>query len=288
MQAVTGGCSSYEEPQMLNLEVSPQMALFGSRLYITSSVQLKISVSNSPKNKKCSIGNGGAQEVFWRGTPAGLPARAEVEPQLLQYQPFFLTALHLIIYHPLRGPRALSLHYRSKTTGKAERSTMPTATTPRSPTDPNRGTVAPHLPLHLPPPSTFDFLPPLHSLLVRLILSSPPTVAGSHVAVSPLPLSNGTDQPLSPKDLATAATAVTAKIQKARAAVRAVEGIEMGIEEQEDVIRELEEEVKRGRRVLDDLRERCLAVVTDTEREGSGEQGVGMDVDIDGGVGSNG
>ncbi|KAK3168189.1 hypothetical protein OEA41_004635 [Lepraria neglecta] len=111
-----------------------------------------------------------------------------------------------------------------------------TATTP----NPSQTTTKP-----LPPPQTFDILPPLHALLSRLLLPN----NGAEIS-SPSP---DTVTPISPKDLATAASSITAKIQKARAAVRDLPGVEMGIEEQDDVIRELEEEVRRLRGVQEGI-----------------------------------
>lgn len=104
---------------------------------------------------------------------------------------------------------------------------MPTATTPPTPDT-------------LPPPQLFDILPPLHSLLSRLLL--PPSTDG----LTPSP---DTTHPISPKDLATAASSITNKIQKAQTAVRGLPGVETGIEEQEEVIAELEEESRRLRGV---------------------------------------
>lgn len=124
---------------------------------------------------------------------------------------------------------------------------MPTATTP-----PTSST--------LPPPQVFDILPPLHSLLSRLLL--PPPADG-------LTPSADATSPLSPKDLATAASSITNKIQKARTAVRELPGIEMGIEEQEDAIRELEEESRRLRGVEEGIsmaaRERLEGVAGEVE-----------------------
>lgn len=112
---------------------------------------------------------------------------------------------------------------------------MPIATTP-NPSQTEKS---------LPPPQTFDILPPLHALLSRLLLPN-------NGADIPTP-SPATIKPISPKDLATAASSITAKIQKARVAVRELPGVEMGIEEQEDVIRELEGEVRRLRGVREGI-----------------------------------
>ncbi|KAL2039414.1 hypothetical protein N7G274_007686 [Stereocaulon virgatum] len=112
---------------------------------------------------------------------------------------------------------------------------MPIATTPNPPQ-----TARP-----LPPPQTFDILPPLHALLSRLLLPN----NGAEIS-TPSP---DTITPISPKDLATAASSITAKIQKAGVAVRELPGVEMGIEEQEAVIRELEGEVRRLRGVWEGI-----------------------------------
>ena len=121
-------------------------------------------------------------------------------------------------------------------------STMPTATTPGS--NPPTAPIS-HPPL--PPPQTFDFLPPLHAILSRLLL---PPNNGDITSPAPTPQNNNnnnnnTSTPLSPKDLATAASPIMAKIQKARNAVKELPGIEMGNEELEEIIGKLEAEVER-------------------------------------------
>ncbi|KAL9630468.1 MAG: hypothetical protein Q9164_006402, partial [Protoblastenia rupestris] len=60
-------------------------------------------------------------------------------------------------------------------------------------------------------------------------------------------------------------------IQKARTAVQLLEGMDVSVEEQEVMIRELEEEVKRGEGVLRGLVRRA--------RELSGERFIGEDGD---------
>ena len=112
----------------------------------------------------------------------------------------------------------------------------------------------------LPPPATFDFLPPLHTLLSRLLLPA----SNGHLP-SNSPQINQPDQPLSPKDLAIAASAITAKIEKARGAVRSMEGVEMGLQEQEEIIGELEAEAARGKNKLENLRLRCAQVSLEDE-----------------------
>lgn len=100
----------------------------------------------------------------------------------------------------------------------------------------------------LPPPSTYDILPPLHALLSRLLLSFPQTTgqtSASPPAGSPT-LSSVLDSiPLSPKDLATAVSAVKIRIQKARVATGALPDVERTVEEQEVEITQLKAEIER-------------------------------------------
>ena len=147
---------------------------------------------------------------------------------------------------------------------------MPAATNPPTPAGIS-GEAASSIP-RLPPSSTFDILPPLHTLLVRLLL--PPANAPAGFG-SPPPSQN--EQPISPKDLASAASAVTAKLQKARVAVSAIEGIEVSIEEQEKIIRELEEELDRGKRVLADLGDACRRATQDSNISAPNSR---MDIDM--------
>ena len=119
-------------------------------------------------------------------------------------------------------------------------------------TDPNTNTT----PL-LPPPQTFDILPPLYPLLTRLLLL-PPSPTDPASTPNPAP---DAPTPLSPKDLATAASSIMLKIQNARQAVSALEGMDVGLEEQGALIRELEEEVRRGEGVLGALRGRAREVM---------------------------
>lgn len=97
----------------------------------------------------------------------------------------------------------------------------------------------------LPPPQTFDILPPLHTLLSRLLQGEAHNISN---------LSPEATTILSPKDLATAASGIMAKLQKAKTVVKELPGVEMGIEEQAGVIGELEEEVRRLREVEKGIR----------------------------------
>lgn len=105
---------------------------------------------------------------------------------------------------------------------------MPSATSPPPPPS-----------LTLPPPQTFDFVPPLHGLLSRLIVATTEDPA--------------TATPLSAKDLVSEASAMKIKIQKARAAVEALSDANRTVQEQEKEIRELEDRIEGLRHVLNDV-----------------------------------
>ncbi|KAI9823304.1 MAG: hypothetical protein M1832_002528 [Thelocarpon impressellum] len=124
-----------------------------------------------------------------------------------------------------------------------------------SPVDPTSATTPPSASLptptasttsgaqtSLPPVSTFDVLPALHTLLSRL-----------------LPSATSTEPPLEPQHLATEASALKIRLQKARAAVERLPDIERLPAEQETEIRTLEERVARQRDVLRGLGERVRA-----------------------------
>ena len=111
---------------------------------------------------------------------------------------------------------------------------MPIATSPNPPQRSNSVAT-------LPPPQTFDILPLLYPILTRLL----PRDAAESPDTAPS---------LSPKELGTAAQAVHNKIQKARVAVRDLPGIGMSLEDQEIVINELEEEVRRLDGVMEGIR----------------------------------
>ncbi|KAL8844419.1 MAG: hypothetical protein Q9176_001329 [Flavoplaca citrina] len=84
----------------------------------------------------------------------------------------------------------------------------------------------------LPPPSTFDIIPPLHTTLSRLLLSEPTT--------SPTSPSNNSNQgPLAPKDVAAAVSEVRARIARARSIIAQMQNSDRTIEEQKEEIEEL-------------------------------------------------
>ena len=157
---------------------------------------------------------------------------------------------------------------------------MPTATSP----NPNPSTTPTSHP-PLPPPQTFDFLPPLHAILSRLLL---PTNNGDITSPAPTPQNNNinnTTNPLSPKDLATAASPILAKIQKARNAVKELPGIETSNEELEEIIAGLEAEVERLNGVESNIKKAVgenlsmlEARAKKKDGEGDGQQGEAMEV----------
>jgi hypothetical protein len=98
----------------------------------------------------------------------------------------------------------------------------------------------------LPAPNTFDLLPPLHDILLR-VLDAP---ADPSLAAAGQPDSQG---PLEPARLPDATLTLKRKIQKAREAVERIPDVGRTVEEQEEEIQALEERVKRLRGVLESL-----------------------------------
>lgn len=145
-----------------------------------------------------------------------------------------------------------------------------------------------------PPPQTFEIIPPLHGILLRL-LSPKPAQAGptgvpedtagtlgvstdaqaqhqqaptsipgdnnnpaTSQAIPEVPVhdSNGVP-PLDVKDLPTATSSVRIRIQKARAVVEALPDVDRSVEEQQAEIAELEDRVARLRAVISDFGNRA-------------------------------
>lgn len=118
----------------------------------------------------------------------------------------------------------------------------------------------------LPPPETFDFLPPLQDLLSRLLLPSGGLQAPA--SASPVPgttqdtVSKAQDVPgtaqddtdaskhLDIQELGAAAGAIKVKIQKARLAVKNLPDMERSLEDQRDEIEELEGRIEKMRGML--------------------------------------
>lgn len=95
----------------------------------------------------------------------------------------------------------------------------------------------------LPPPTTFDILPDLHSLLKRLIDPAPPSASTQP----------GADGPLEIQHVATAATDVRLKLQRARRAVLALPEIDRTCEDQEEELEDLEARIARLKASLREL-----------------------------------
>lgn len=113
----------------------------------------------------------------------------------------------------------------------------------------------------LPPPDTFDFLPPLYALLRRLqqpsgieAPSGPPDGSGAALPEgSPQQLervASGGSGKLELHDLGSAASAIRLKIQKARQVVADMPDVERTVEDQEEEIAELETRVERQKAML--------------------------------------
>ncbi|KAF2429506.1 hypothetical protein EJ08DRAFT_635195 [Tothia fuscella] len=104
-------------------------------------------------------------------------------------------------------------------------------------------------------PETFDFMPPLHEILSRLLLPSgglqaPLAVeaSGTNGEIS----SDGTGH-LDIQELGAAANVVKVKIQKARQEVKGLPDVDRSIEEQRDEIEELEDRIEAMKNMLKQL-----------------------------------
>jgi RNA polymerase II transcription mediator complex subunit 9 len=107
---------------------------------------------------------------------------------------------------------------------------------------------------HLPPPNTFDFIPPLHALLSRLLLPSAGIAHGDGTAGA------GEDAAalsgpghLDIQQLGAASSGIKVKIQKARNAVKDMPDVDRSIEDQEEEIEALEERIAKMRAMLGNL-----------------------------------
>lgn len=105
----------------------------------------------------------------------------------------------------------------------------------------------------LPPPQTFDILPPLHEILARI----------DHAPNDPIQAATGDGdvvsyadlQPLEPKDLPNEVIAVKSKIRKALRELERLPDMDRSVEEQEEEIRMLEEKAAKQKEVLKKLGE---------------------------------
>lgn len=126
---------------------------------------------------------------------------------------------------------ALTLSFNTSTTD---------ASRPASQTNPE--------PVPLPPPQTFDILPPLHELLARI----------DHAPNDPMHAATSEDdvvtysepQPLEPKDLPNEVIAIKSKIRKALRELEKLPDMDRGVEEQEAEIGMLEEKAEKQKEVL--------------------------------------
>jgi hypothetical protein len=125
-------------------------------------------------------------------------------------------------------------------------------------------TPLPPLPPPLPSPSAFDTLPPLHTLLTRLLTTTAqPADPNPTHTVDP----EAANQ-LDIQGLPTEASKLKIKLQKARLAVMALPDVGRSVEEQEEEIAELEERVKGLREVLNGLKKGDARLGTSDARGG--------------------
>ncbi|GAQ04511.1 hypothetical protein ALT_1832 [Aspergillus lentulus] len=130
-------------------------------------------------------------------------------------------------------------------------------------------------PVPFPPPQTFDIIPPLHGLLLRLLSAQTAGEGGSRTAgeaggEAPSGSSGpgqGAQQqtsatgsglaPLTAKNLPTEASSIKIRIQKAHAVVESLPDIGRSVAEQEKEIEELENRIARLNAVISDFGKRA-------------------------------
>jgi hypothetical protein len=184
---------------------------------------------------------------------------------------------HIVLQHP-RVPLV-------KDPAMASRS--PTAGTPLP-----KSSVAPETPFNaptspqtvpFPSPQTFEIIPPLYGILVRLLsqkntsngtsgapgdtTGAPGASAETNQAAQQANNGTGshdvpvldpaTHPPLDVKDLPTETSSVRIRIQKARTVVEGLPDVERSVEEQQKEIAELEDRVARLRSVISDFGDRA-------------------------------
>ena len=106
-------------------------------------------------------------------------------------------------------------------------------------------------PAQLPPPQTFDILPPLHEVLARI----------DHAPKDPMQAATSEDdvvtysepQPLEPKDLPAEVNAIKSKIRKALRELEKLPDMDRTVEEQEAEIKKLELKAAKQNEVLQRL-----------------------------------
>ena len=112
--------------------------------------------------------------------------------------------------------------------------------------------------LHLPPPQTFDILPPLHELLARIDVyhsqNHPGTDLDDHAgpddAAADLGASYAELQPLNPKDLPTAVLDIKARVRHALKELEKLPDMDRTTEEQTAEIAKLETRIAKQQELL--------------------------------------
>ncbi|ODM19041.1 hypothetical protein SI65_05658 [Aspergillus cristatus] len=162
--------------------------------------------------------------------------------------------------------------------------------------DPTATTTTPQA-VPFPPPQTFDIIPPLHGLLLRLLSPSNnatgpgaagdatgaggpsdaqsqqqqqqqqtvtgggngqhPTVGPASMAAEIAALSSNAPPPLDIKDLPTEASSIKIRIQKAQAVVEGLPDVQRSVEEQDQEIEELEDRIAKLQSVISDFGRRA-------------------------------
>lgn len=189
--------------------------------------------------------------------------------------------------------------------GSAMASASPTAATPlpkssAAPESPVKDAPASPQTVPFPPPQTFEIIPPLHGILLRLLSQKSPsnnadgapggaTGASGAAAegqtqgqqasagipggnnegsasqqMSEVPtLDPNAHPPLDIKDLPTETNSVKIRIQKARGVVEGLPDVHRSVDEQQKEIDELEDRVARLRSVISDFGSRARASATE-------------------------
>jgi hypothetical protein len=117
--------------------------------------------------------------------------------------------------------------------------------------------------LSLPPPQTFEILPPLHELLARVDAHQNQIPGAGHTSeftsLDDIPGDLGSAyaelEPLNPKDLPTAALEIKGRIRNALREIGKLPDTDRSIEQQEQDIAELQEKIEKQKAVLQRLAE---------------------------------
>ncbi|KAJ5629068.1 hypothetical protein N7490_011296 [Penicillium lividum] len=158
----------------------------------------------------------------------------------------------------------------------------PTAATPLpkssvAPESPSKDATESPQTVPFPSPQTFEIIPPLHGILLRLLSQKGPSGRGApgeapgapgqqtpgnngstSQAVPEVPtLDPNAHPPLDVKDLPIQTSSVKIRIQKARAVVEGLPDIHRSVEEQQNEIAELEDRVARLQSVIADFGSRA-------------------------------